>query len=252
MEKRTVLWGLIGFPLGHSWSSGWFNERFRSTGDEDKEYRLFPLENIDKFPGLLVKYPELAGLNVTIPYKEKILPFLNELDETARSVGAVNTIRIIRNNGMILTKGYNTDAPGFLQTLLDTIPQGPALILGTGGAAKAVAYALKKKSIPCTFVSRNKQGKEIISYQDLSSEIISHHQLIINATPLGMYPDTDKFPPIPYHFLSSGHCLYDLIYNPEETRFMKFGSAMKTQTRNGMQMLVNQAELSYKIFFGFV
>ena len=247
-----VLFGLIGFPLGHSWSSGWFNEKFSSAGNEEKEYRLFPIENIDKFPGLLVKYPELAALNVTIPYKEKILPFLNELDETARSIGAVNTIRIIRNNGKILTKGFNTDAPGFLQTLTDRIPQGPALILGAGGAAKAVAYALKEKNIASTFVSRKKQGRGIISYQDISYDIISHHQLIINATPLGMYPDTDKFPPIPYHFISSDHYLYDLIYNPKETRFMKLGRAMKAQTRNGMQMFMNQAELSYNIFLGLV
>ena len=243
-----VLFGLIGFPLGHSWSAAWFTEKFREEGGSDKSYQLFPLKDIREFPDLLQLHPGLNGLNVTIPYKEKIIPYLDELDETARSVGAVNTIRINRNNGRILTKGFNTDAPGFLQTITNQIPRCPALIIGTGGAAKAVAFALDKKNIAFTYISRGKQGSRIISYQDLSPEIISHNRLIINATPIGMYPDTDDFPPIPYHLLSSGHYLYDLIYNPPETQFIKRGKAMKAQTMNGMQMLINQAELSYKIF----
>ncbi len=243
-----VLFGLIGFPLGHSWSAAWFTEKFREEGCSNRSYHLFPLKDISEFPELLQSHPGLKGLNVTIPYKEKIIPYLDELDETARSVGAVNTIQINHNNGRILTKGFNTDAPGFLQTITDPIPRGPALILGTGGAAKAVAYVLEEINIAFTFVSRGKQGSRIIAYQDISPEIISHNRLIINATPIGMFPDTNNFPPIPYHLLSSQHYLYDLIYNPSETQFMKRGKAMKALTMNGMQMLINQAELSYKIF----
>ena len=243
-----VLFGLIGFPLGHSWSAAWFTEKFRKESGSDKSYHLFPLRDISEFPDLLQSHPGLTGLNVTIPYKEKIIPYLDELDNTARSVCAVNTIRIIRNNGRILTKGFNTDAPGFLETITNLIPGCPALILGTGGAAKAVAYVLEEKNLDFTFVSRGKHGRRIISYQDLSPEIISHNRLIINATPIGMYPHTANFPPIPYHLLSSGHYLYDLIYNPPETQFIKRGKVMKAQTMNGMQMFINQAELSYKIF----
>lgn len=248
MALGKKLFGLIGFPLGHSQSPDWYNEKFRATGQVDKYYRLFPLANMNEFPGLFEKYRELTGLNVTVPYKEKIIPYLDLLDETARSIGAVNTIQVIRKNGMILTKGFNTDAPGFLQTLTNHIPQGPALILGTGGGAKAVAHALKEKNIRFEFVSRDKKGSGIISYNDLSFDLICNHLLIVNTTPLGMYPDTDKFPPIPYHYLSGCHYLYDLIYNPEETEFIKRGKTMSAQTMNGRQMLINQAELSYKIF----
>ncbi|MCX6267036.1 MAG: shikimate dehydrogenase [Bacteroidetes bacterium] len=248
-EQSTALLGLIGYPLGHSWSAGYFNEKFRSAGDAESRYALFPLENPDELPGLLEKYPKLTGLNVTTPFKETIIPFLDELDETAGLIGAVNTIKVDREHGLIHTKGFNTDTTGFLQTIKDHTPQTDALILGTGGAAKAVAYALKEKNIPFKFVSRKKKGSGIISYQDLTFDVISNHLLIINATPLGMYPTTDYFPPIPYHFLACRHCLYDLIYNPEETIFLKRGKAMKTQTFNGLQMLINQAELSYQIFF---
>ncbi len=249
-EQGKALLGLIGFPLGHSWSPAWFNEKLRAEGKGMYEYRLFPLEEITEFPGLLIKHPALAGLNVTIPYKEKIIPYLDELDGTARSIGAVNTIRLTRSNGKILTKGFNTDAPGFLMTLPRTLLQGPVLILGTGGGAKAVAFALDEKNIPYTFVSRSKTGPGIISYDDLTAAVIGSHPLIVNTTPLGMFPATGKFPPIPYHFLSTRHCLYDLIYNPEETEFLKRGKIMKTGTMSGKQMLINQAGLSYNIFFG--
>ncbi|MDP1622008.1 MAG: shikimate dehydrogenase [Bacteroidales bacterium] len=244
MDQVKLIFGLIGFPLGHSRSPEWFNEKFRSAGQNEYEYRLFPLARIEEVASLLIKYPELAGLNVTIPYKEKIIPYLDELDETARLIGAVNTIIIIRTKGKILTRGFNTDAPGFLQTLSARIPHSPALILGTGGAARAVAHALTLKNIRFTFVSSINKGPGILSYNDLTREVISHHLLIINATPLGMFPDIERFPPIPYHFLSGDHFLYDLIYNPEETEFIKRGKAMNTKTMNGAQMLINQAELS--------
>ncbi len=250
MKHGKILLGLIGFPLSHSWSADFYNEKFRLDGDTHKEYRLFPLISIDEFPGLLAKYPELCGLNVTIPYKEKIIPFLDDLDDTARSIGAVNTVTIDRTNGMIHTKGFNTDAPGFLQTIRNLAITGPALILGTGGAAKAVAFILKNINIPFHFVSRKTKGENMISYDDLTSEIILDHPFIINATPAGMYPDTAGAPPIPYQVLTTDHLLYDLIYNPEVTEFMKRGMARKARVMNGKQMLLNQAELSRQILLG--
>jgi shikimate dehydrogenase len=250
MKKNRLLFGLIGFPLGHSFSATWFNKKFILAGDTGKEYRLFPLQTLHEFPALLAGFPELTGLNVTIPYKEAIIPFLDEIDETARLIGAVNTIRITRANGIIRTKGFNTDAPAFLQTLSEQIPEGDALILGTGGASRAVAYALKEKNRRFSFVSRNKTRPGIITYEDLTRELIREHRFIINTTPMGMYPETDRCPSIPYQFLTADHFLYDLIYNPEVTRFMSNGNAMQARTMNGMQMFYNQAELAFNIFVG--
>ncbi len=250
MNDRKVLYGLIGYPLSHSFSARYFNEKFRLAGDTNKEYRLFPLSNSDTFPDLLEKHPNLAGLNVTIPYKEQIIPYLGDIDGTARSVGAVNTILIERNKGLIVTKGFNTDATGFYQTLSGLTVAGPALILGTGGGAKAVAHALTKKNIPFAFVSRNPEKPGVLSYGDLTAAIIKQHLLIINTTPLGMFPESGEFPVIPYQHLSGNHTLYDLIYNPVETEFLKRGKIMGAKTLNGKQMLINQAELSYAIFTG--
>ena len=211
---------------------------------------MFPIKNIHEFPFLLFNNPDLAGLNVTIPFKEKIIPWLDELDDIARAIGAVNTIKITRENGKVKTKGFNTDAPGFLQTLSDRNLRGPALVLGTGGGAKAVAHALKEKNIPFKFVSRRINDPGVLSYDDLSYELISNHLFIINTTPLGMFPDTGGFPPIPYEYLTENHFLYDLIYNPGETEFMKRGKGMNAQTTNGLQMFIKQAELSSNIFLG--
>ena len=248
MEQEKRLFGLIGFPLGHSWSPDWYNRKFAAEGETTKEYRLFPLSRIEEFPALLKTNPFLAGLNVTIPYKTTVIPFLDELDETAGQVGAVNTIRITRNNNSILTKGFNTDSPGFLQTLPGINTICTALILGTGGGARAVSHALNARNIPFTFVSRGPRTPGTITYDDLTSDVLHNNTLIIYTTPLGMFPATDKYPPIPYHHLTEKHFLYDLIYNPEVTEFLKRGIAMKTSTMSGYQMLVNQAELSYKIF----
>lgn len=242
------LYGLIGFPLGHSWSASYFNEKFRKEGQSHKRYKPFPLASIGEFPALIHDQPSLAGLNVTIPYKEKIIPYLDELDPVALEIGAVNTIMISRKNGSVRTKGFNTDTGGFYLTLKDQVNECKALILGTGGAAKAVAYALTKFEIPYTFVSRNAKGSGICSYNELNIQVIKYNKLIINTSPLGMYPDVTTFPPIPYHALGKDHFLYDLIYNPEETMFLKKGKAMHTRTMNGKQMLVNQAELAYEIF----
>ncbi|MEI6684071.1 MAG: shikimate dehydrogenase [Bacteroidota bacterium] len=248
MKTGKYMLGLIGYPLGHSWSAAWFNEKFRSGGDVKWSYHLFPLKNILEFPSLIREIPGLTGLNVTIPYKEQIIPLLDELDPTALEIGAVNTLRIARTGGKIHTKGYNTDAGGFLQTLTAGTPDDRALILGTGGASKAVAWALKRKNIPFSFVSRAKTGKSILSYHELTEEVVSGHHLIINATPLGMFPDIEKFPTFPYQFLTGNHFLYDLVYNPAETMFLKKGKEMNTGTRNGMEMLVNQAELAWQFF----
>ena len=248
MGQGRILLGLIGFPLGHSFSAEYHNRKFRNAGDTSSEYRLFPLKNIDEFPCLLLNNLDLTGLNVTIPYKEKIIPWLDELDDIARSIGAVNTIKITRENGSVKTKGYNTDAPGFLETLSGLDLLGPALVLGTGGGAKAVAHALKEKNIAFKFVSRRNISPGVLSYDDLSCELISNHPFIINTTPLGMYPDTGGFPPIPYRYLTENHFLYDLIYNPGETEFLKRGKAMNAQTTNGHQMFIKQAELSSNIF----
>lgn len=248
MEQGKVLLGLIGYPLSHSWSAEYFGEKFRNEGCTDNAYQLFPLTNIDEFPELLRTFPELTGLNVTIPYKETIIPYLDDLDVTAREIGAVNTIKIVRENENIRTKGFNTDVGGFLLTLTDHIIRSNALILGTGGASKAVAYALKNMHISYSFVSRKNKGTDIISYDELTVDIIRHNKLIINTTPLGMYPDIKLIPQIPYQGLTKDHFLYDLIYNPEETGFIKQGKAMNTGTMNGKQMLINQAELAYEIF----
>lgn len=248
MAHPEELYGLIGFPLGHSWSASYFNEKFRNEGQSHKRYMLFPLADIEDFPVLIQDQPSLAGLNVTIPYKEKIIPYLDELDPVAIEIGAVNTIIISRKNGSVHTKGFNTDADGFYLTLKDEISECKALILGTGGAAKAVAYALTKLEIPYTFVSRKTTGSGFCSYDELNIEIIKCNKLIINTSPLGMYPDITTFPPIPFHALDQDHFLYDLVYNPEETMFLKKGKAMHARTMNGKSMLINQAELAYEIF----
>ncbi|MEI7895698.1 MAG: shikimate dehydrogenase [bacterium] len=248
MEEGHQLFGLIGYPLAHSSSAVYHNEKFLAAGDTNKEYRLFPLSDIAQFPDLLAGSPDLSGLNVTIPYKESIIPYLDELDEEARIIGAVNTIKVTRNCGKTLTKGFNTDTPGFIMSFNAHPPPGPALVLGTGGASKAIARALSLMEIPFNFVSRSHGRPGIYSYSGLTGEVIKNHPLIINTTPLGMYPDTANCPPIPYEFLSDEHFLYDLIYNPEETEFIRRGIAAHARTQNGRQMFIHQAELSRRIF----
>lgn len=236
--------GLIGFPLSHSFSPAYFSEKF-SAAQIQAEYKAYALASLDEFPKLLdtVK-PE--GLNVTIPYKEKILPYLHALDETATEIGAVNTIRIADQK---LT-GYNTDAPAFRLTLQkwiskeDTI-QG-ALILGTGGASLAVKYVLRKENIPFLVVSRSKQGD--LQYTDIDKNILTQNNLIINTTPLGMAPDTAACPPLPYGDLNENNFLYDLIYNPEKTLFLTEGLRRGSCIQNGREMLLLQAELAWQIW----
>lgn len=243
-----VLYGLIGFPLGHSNSADVFNEKFRQEGKYSHEYRLFPINDLKGFHALIESQPELCGLNVTIPYKIKIIEFLDELDETAQNIGAVNTIKIFREGKTYRTHGYNTDAGGFLQSLPHPVPFSKALILGTGGAARAVAHALRSVHVHYHFVSRLNKTENTIPYGELTPQTMDDYKCIINATPVGMYPDINAYPPIPYEYLTPGHFLIDLIYNPPQTRFLKQGLAKKCKVMNGTKMLIHQANLAYSLF----
>jgi len=237
--------GLIGKSLGHSFSKGYFTEKFQKEG-LDHSYENFELHSIDEFPNLLNENPDLAGLNVTIPYKESIIPYLDKVDLIAKEVGAVNTVSIIRGK----TKGYNTDVIGFKNSLKPFLKHGmdKALILGTGGASKAVAYVLKNLGIDCFFVSRNPATGKFFSYDMLNEEAMKQFKLIINTTPLGTFPDVGDFPNLPYEHLTQEHLLYDLIYNPSQTIFLKKGKEEGATTLNGLGMLKSQAEASYKIW----
>ena len=252
------LLGLIGYPLSHSFSKKYFTQKFENEGlTHDWEYELFPIESIEQLPDLLRGHPDFVGLNVTIPYKESVMYWLDELDETAETIGAVNCIKII--DGKL--KGYNTDYYGFQKSLLGLIcpprPQGgslvegsldlKALILGTGGSAKAVSYALKELKIPYQYVSRHKSAHGF-TYADLDKSIMASHQLIVNCTPLGMSPNTEGCPPIPYEYLDNQHFMYDLIYNPEESTFLKKGKERGAKVKSGLDMLYFQAEKGWEIW----
>ena len=238
------MYGIIGYPLLQTFSPGYFNKKFEEEGIHET-YQKFPLDSINDLKHVLESHPDLKGLNVTIPYKQAVIALLDELDDTAQQIGAVNTISI--KNGKL--KGYNTDTIGFINSLKPLLKpqQNKALILGTGGASKAVAYALKSLGISYRFVSRNKEEGQFI-YEDLNDEIIKEHKLIINTTPLGMVPQEEEFPKIPYGALTAEHLLYDLIYHPEETVFLQKGKAKGTQIKNGYDMLIGQAEAAWEIW----
>lgn len=250
--------GLIGKSLTHSYSQSYFTEKFRQNNIHDAEYLLFSLDNIHEVKELL-KNPTLLGFNVTIPYKAAIIPFLDELTPAAQEIGAVNCV--IKENDRWI--GYNTDISGFEQTLQkitlqkfegegaegrrDCLYQTSALILGTGGASKAVCYILTQKNIPFQLVSR-KKTEHTITYDEITKEIIHHSLLIINTTPLGMFPNMDEKPPIPYSAINNRHVLIDLIYNPEETLFLKEGKTCGAMVINGLEMFWTQAKESWKLF----
>jgi shikimate dehydrogenase len=247
------LFGLIGYPLSHSFSQKYFTEKFGRENIADAEYKLFPLQDISALTALLHSHPDIRGLNVTIPYKEAVIPYLDELDETAKAVGAVNCIKIIPNSQLSKPqlKGYNTDVHGFRQSIKPFLEMHHerALILGTGGASKAVHYVLKQIGIDCYFVSRDPQGREKhFRYEDVNEYVIKAFPLIVNTTPLGTYPNTQDFPPIPYEHITSQHLLYDLVYNPPETEFMKRGKARGAAAINGLSMLHEQAEKAWEIW----
>lgn len=241
--------GLIGFPLSHSFSAGYFAKKFEAENIHDCEYKNFELPSIEHLTPTIVNNPYLCGFNVTIPYKEQVIPYLNYLDPEAQEIGAVNTVKVIRKQGKIELHGYNTDTFGFRETLKPLLAShhNKALILGTGGAAKAVEFVLKKLGLDVVYVSRNPQEGEV-SYQELNEVAIKNFPLIINSTPLGMYPKVDICPEIPYQFLTSDNLLYDLIYNPEETLFLKKGKEKGALTQNGLGMLKLQAEKAWEIF----
>lgn len=217
----------------------------------DAEYRLFELDDISILPALLNKYPALKGLNVTVPYKIEVLPFLQELDEVASQTKSVNTIHVGQKNNKTYLKGYNTDTVGFEQSLVPLVKEhtvAKALVLGTGGGAQSVAFVLKKMGIEFLQVTRNPMEKHHIHYSQITKEVLDANQLIVQTTPLGMFPHVDDAPFIPYHLLGEDHLLYDLIYNPSETKFLKQGRKSGTRIYNGMRMLEIQAEASWDIW----
>ncbi len=236
--------GLIGFPISHSFSPMYFENKFKRE-NIDADYRAYPLESIDDY-GELIEKISFSGLNVTIPYKEKILPFLDEIDEVAKVIGAVNTIKF--HNGK--SKGYNTDVFGFELSLIDLIERPEnikgSFVLGSGGASHAVCYILDKLKIPYQVVSRN--DKKYISYSEVGKEIFSRNNLIINTTPLGMYPSINNKPDLPYHLLNENYFLYDLVYNPEKTIFLSEGLNRGCKIKNGHDMLIIQADKSWEIW----
>lgn len=248
------VFALIGYPLTHSFSKKYFTEKFENEGIENSRYELLELPDCHDFPNLLKATPNLSGLNVTIPHKQNIIPFLDELDAaSAQRIGAVNTIKFLPNGTL---KGYNTDYYGFrisleqwLENLNLTATQLKALVLGNGGAAKAVFAALADLQIQYTVVSRQPEHhSDIISYHDLTAGVLDKHLLIINTSPVGTYPKTEECPAIPYELLGPDHLLYDLVYNPAETLFLKKGKEQGASTHNGLPMLQLQAEKAWEIW----
>jgi shikimate dehydrogenase len=251
LPDEPVILGLIGFPLTHSFSERYFREKFEREGISGYEYRNFPIPGIGEMKDLVRGEPRLAGLNVTIPFKEVILPFLDDIDEEAAEIGAVNTVRIERRGTRIYQKGFNTDAYGFRESLIPLLrgQYSKALILGTGGASKAVGHALDQLGIHWQYVSRKKLPGHL-QYRDLCLSVIRNATLIINTTPLGTYPDIETFPDIPYDVLTDEHLLYDLVYNPSETKFLELGKQKGALVKNGLEMLELQAEKSWEIWTG--
>ena len=247
----SSLYGLIGYPLGHSFSKKYFTEKFQALGlSESHAYEQFPITSMDEFPSLLVQHKStLKGLNVTIPYKQVVMPFLSEIDSAALKIGAVNTIKILSNGETI---GYNSDYWGFKNTLtswtaLAYFKSKKALVLGQGGAAKAIIVALEDLNIPVIKVSRI-ATENSISYEEIPG-LISEIGLIVNATPLGMYPNIDASPALPYKLLNEQHFLYDVVYNPLETLFLKKGMASRVGgTHTGIDMLIGQADKAWEIW----
>lgn len=244
------LYGLIGCPLSHSFSAKYFAKKFAEENISDADYRLFPLENISEVTSLIELQPDLQGFNITIPYKVTILPYLNHITEAAKSIGGVNCVKIERNFTRVILTGYNTDVYGFRQSLQPALKlhHTNALVLGTGGAARAVCYTLKELGIHYTLVSRSGEKESILNYSQLTEDILSDNLLIINTTPVGTYPAIGNCPDIPYQFLSTRHLLFDLVYNPAETLFLRKGREAGATTHNGSKMLELQAEKSWEIW----
>ncbi len=244
-----IKYGLIGYPLTHSFSKRYFTEKFE-VENIDSTYENFEIDSISWFPEIIRNNPDLAGINVTIPYKEQVIPYLDELNESAKEIGAVNTIKVIRSKTGVYLKGFNTDTFGFETSLKTMLKEHhkKALILGTGGASKALKYVLTKLGIEYLSASIEELKENEIRYSDIDENMISERLLIINATPLGTYPKVDTFPPIPYEFLTKQHLLFDLVYNPEVTVFLQKGLEKGAAIKNGYEMLLLQAIKSYEIW----
>lgn len=243
------IYGLIGFPLTHSFSKTYFNNKFESE-NINAEYINFEIPDIGDLMEVVAEYPDLCGLNVTIPYKEQVIPYMDEMDADAAAIGAVNVIKFIRSKGDNLKfKGYNSDIVGFSDSIrpLLTPQRDKALVLGTGGASKAVVRGLHNLGVESRPVSRNKK-EGVITYGEIDAEIMATHKIIVNTTPLGMYPHVDECPDIPYEFLTPQHLCYDLLYNPDVTLFMKRAREMGAEVKNGLEMLLLQAFESWRIW----
>ncbi len=244
MEK----YGLIGYPLKHSFSKGYFNEKF-SMENIDAEYVNFEIPSIRDFKKVIENNPDLKGLNVTIPYKEQVIPLLDSLSENAKQIGAVNVIKIVREKKKIRLIGYNSDIIGFKESIGPLLEANHkmALILGTGGSAKSVFHGLNQLGVNSMFVSRTKSDG-VLTYDELTPEVMKIYQVVVNCTPVGMFPKTDECPAIPYNLLTPNHLLYDLLYNPNETLFMKKGKEQGANVKNGLEMLLLQAFAAWEFW----
>ncbi|NAY90435.1 shikimate dehydrogenase [Muricauda sp. JGD-17] len=243
-ERKENRYGLLGKNIGYSFSQGYFTKKFKDLGLADHSYQNFDIETISKVEDIL-QQQGIKGLNVTIPYKQEIIPYLDRLDPIAQKIGAVNTIKIAPK-GLI---GYNTDAHGFKTALLPFLKAQhvKALVLGTGGASKAICFVLDELDIKHTYVSRSKKKNQLL-YDELDESVMQTHTLIINCTPVGTYPNIEDRPPIPYQYVGEKHLLFDLIYNPEKTRFLTLGEQKGAAICNGKTMLVGQAEKAWEIW----
>ena len=243
-------YGLIGYPLGHSFSISYFNEKFANEGI-DAKYINFDIPDIKDLTEILDSNPELKGLNVTIPYKQQVLGYLDYISPEARSIGAVNVIRVVHKGKKVFLRGYNSDIIGFTKSIEPLLEPShkKALILGTGGASKAINYGLKSLGLETLFVSRYERPNTI-QYQSITPEMVHEYQVIVNCTPVGMYPHADECPELPYDAMDSHNLLYDLIYNPDETLFMKKGIEHGATVKNGLEMLLLQAFASWEFWNG--
>jgi len=241
--------GLIGFPLSHSFSRKFFTEKFASEGIE-AVYLNFELENIGELNRLIAAHPDLEGFNVTIPYKEQIIRYLEQIEGEAAQIKAVNTVKIDRSGSQISLHGYNTDIHGFQESIKPLLQQyhHKALVLGTGGASKAVMKALGNLGIDAMLVSRNPEEKGEISYNDLDEDVMDSYKIVINTTPIGTYPNIEGCPAIPFEWITSRHLLFDLVYNPEVTEFLRQGTARGATIKNGLEMLHLQALAAWEIW----
>ena len=242
-------YGLIGYPLGHSFSISYFNQKFQDE-DIDAVYENYEIPSIDALLEVLSSNPEMKGLNVTIPYKEKVLPFLDNISPEALAIGAVNVIRITHRGNKTELKGFNSDVIGFtksIEPMLDKKWHQKALILGTGGASKAINYGLRSLGLETIYVSRYEKP-DTIQYKSITPEVVKEYNVIVNCTPVGMYPKTEYCPELPYEAMDSHTILYDLIYNPDETLFMKRGAEYGANVKNGLEMLLLQAFASWEFW----